>query len=1068
MSAGEFAPIFNTFVADARKVLKVPGTKAESSLYGQLEALLLGSLEVVDSNREYSAAQQPNADNVGIPDYRIARGGELAGWVEFKAVAGKRLEDLKGHDKEQRSRFVDGLHNLILTNGWQWELYQDGKRIGPQVTIGGPEYFDAGTLELQVSEADVRPLRDLIEAFVSSELAPYRTAEVAVAALASRAKALKSALIEVGSDGAGEHLRGLEADFRGLLFKNGKRFTWAKFVDSYVQIATFGALLWRLESRKPIGLSAQVALKQGVHPLLAQCLEILWSSGSRLPILDPLLEALCTTVNLVEPELFDRDDADSAKGQYVPDAIVHAYEPFFKAYDSAAREANGVYYTPVEVVQQIVEGVDVLLRTGLGRAGGVLDRDARFLDPAMGTGTFILGLANQVARDAEVEGLPADQMVHEIIVRQTAGFEVFAGPYAIAHQRIEALLESMGTPAVERLPLFLTDTLSAPNRGPVGSSGFGIAGAEIINERKEADRLKTAEEILVVLGNPPYERVRKEAGGFEPFAKSLLDHVAAATPKEHRRDLKSATDLYVAFWTWALWALQPSALRSAAVEAPTIDPAASHGIVAFVTNRTWILGASLVGLRSLVCAGAKEVWVYDLGGDGRGSAGAKSFAGGDANVFGIQTGVAIVWIVFDRDYAGASTVYYRRAYGQKAAKLRKLRESFTAEDYEVVARPTTTDAFVPVNWQNAKLATAPCLSELFAGEALTGFQTARDQKVYTPLGLEKDDVLGVVRLSPNSPRRFVGRIGEWSELKNAAERETAWKTAQSQRRKNSSPPSVETLDPSLMRRVLYRPLDFRWLYDDPQWVDWYRKDLHELYDVCAVASLVTLAGGQGAGPTVMHVNALMEQHCFRGSIGGKAVFPSLRWGARGSTTPGAAYLKWDFSGKVIDWLSGLGRPNDYRLAYDYVLAILSAPAYSASEWKALEVDKLRVPLSKDAVLVDEAARCGSLLRAAWELRAPAIGGVKWQGKYSSEHLGDARHSAGTILFANGRTLVGVPPEAWAFEVSGYRVLPSWFAARAGWTVSAARAREALAVVNSAAVLARSAKELDRVFQSASR
>src|SRR5699024_3791796 len=126
---------------------------------------------------------------------------------------------------------------------------------------------------------------------------------------------------------------------------------------SYVQIATFGLLLWRLEARSEVRLDSQVTLSQGLHPLLFQSLSILWSPAARLPILEPLLENLSRTVNLIDPDLFAPSAAVSG-ATYVPDPIIHAYEPFFAAYDRAARETNGVYYTPVEVVSHIVSGID--------------------------------------------------------------------------------------------------------------------------------------------------------------------------------------------------------------------------------------------------------------------------------------------------------------------------------------------------------------------------------------------------------------------------------------------------------------------------------------------------------------------------------------------------------------------------------------------------------------------------------------------------------------------------------------------------------------------------------------
>ena len=250
---------------------------------------------------------------------------------------------------------------------------------------------------------------------------------------------------------------------------------------------------------------------------------------------------------------------------------------------------------------------------------------ARFLDPAAGTGTFLLGLANEIAHEADKAGLPTDQVVHEVLTTRTSAFELFPGPYTIAHQRLEALLTLLGTPPTEaeNLPISPRGNNVLPLRSFDQSpmSGFGPAGDEILAERERADWIKTGQEILVVLGNPPYERVRTAAGGWDVFAGSLMQQVVDATPVDKRADLKSATDLFVAFWAWALWARRSPQERQSSAQAPVIDTRENHGIVADVTNRTWIIGPSLVGLRRLVRKGVREVWVYDLGGDARGGVG---------------------------------------------------------------------------------------------------------------------------------------------------------------------------------------------------------------------------------------------------------------------------------------------------------------------------------------------------------------------------------------------------------------------------------------------------------------
>lgn len=1065
----EFADLLDGLVTESRKVLAVEGTAAETSLYGPFETFLRRTVSLLaPGGASWIFIGQPRANDVGIPDFRANKATTLKGWVELKAVVGKDLGNLQGHDKRQKERFVAGLDNVIYTTGWQWELYRHGQQIGRTVVLGPSSMFDPNGLPYAVQDAARTELRELIENFAAAPGQSFTRAADAVRALAFRAKALKLALTEVGEAGAGQHLAALRSDFRALLYRNGLPFTWERFVDSYVQLATFGVLLWRLETGQTISLGNQVGIQPNMHPLLAQCLSILWQPASQPAIVQPLLEELCITVNDIDPALF-ASSSSAGKRKYITDPIVHAYEPFFQQYDPAAREAAGVFYTPTEIVAHIIDGIEDLLVSSLGRPDGLLDEHAKFLDPATGTGTFLLGLASAVAEAAQNAGLPADQMVKEVMTTRASAFELFPGPYTVAHQRLEVALKGFGATLTDRLPIYLADTLAAPESGTLGGSGFGLAGVEIKKEREEADKVKTAQDILVILGNPPYERIRQSTGGgFEPFASSLLEHLKTATPLDYRADLKSTRDLFVAFWLWSLWALQPPPLRLGTADAPTLKPQTDHGIIGFITNRTWISGRSLVGLRRLFRRGAKEIWVCDLGGDNRGAHGAKSWAGGDANVFGIQTGVAIVWGVFDRDYDDQPTVYYRRMYGKKPAKLGTLASGFARGDFEVIGGEDIAP-FLPNRWGNSPLATSPRLSELFAIQPETGNLTSRDTKTHSPIGVRPADVYAVTG-GKGGATVISGSLGEWSKL-GSNKRAEEWHTAQS-KRSRKTPPDPSQLSESRLRSYAYRPLDFRTLYDDDKWIDWPRPTLREVYgNDKRVWALVTIPKDQGRGPAAIHVDRLMDQHVYN-RRGAKGVYYLWRPYVTGHVLPDARTVVRDgqsctFSKMVYDWLDDIGRNAQVENAYDYILAVLSAPSYTADHWQALENDTLRVPLTHDPALFDQAAALGAQLREAWTLDLPRDPAVSWGGS-SSSPLGSlpSRAPSGALTFGNGRTLSGVTTDVWEWEVSGFRVLREWWKPRLGWMVTVSEAKEAIAVVSAIRRFLHLAGQLDGTLAAA--
>lgn len=1055
-----------------RAALKTPGSKPEISLYPAFD-MFMGDLALaLRPSHSVQITSQVGSTGLGVPDWRFDARGELLGWVELKAVRGKTLDTLTGHDQQQVTTFKDGLSNFILSNGWDWRLYRNGKEVG-HALLGSPGMFDPDGLPFVPTESAIDDLVLLFEQFFDAPSVDFATAADAVRALATRARAVRSVLESLGSEDAGPHLVGLMNDLKTVLFKNGQVFGWERFIDSYVQLAVFGTLLWRIDTGGEVALDRTVGVDYRLHPLLSSCLQIMWAPQSRPRDLEPLLEELCGTVNLISPELFSRK---SGARPYVADPIVHAYEPFFAAYDRASREEAGVYYTPAQVVAQIISGVGHILRHDLGRVDGLRDESTRYIDPATGTGTFLLGLANAVADEAIQEGLPPDQAVLDVITKRTSAFELFPGPYTIAHQRLEAALRGAhGASTIEEpLPIYLCDTLAAPATGQLPSSGFGQAGQALLDERRRSDEVKTTEDILVVFGNPPYERINeRKAGPLEDFARNLIELIADATPDEEKVNLKSTKDLYVAFWAWALWALQPPDQRQRTAAKPQIEPSGCTGMVAYITNRKWIIGSSLSGLRRLIRRGATEVYVLDLGGDGRGAHGAKSFAGGDANVFSIRTGVAIVWAVFGEAQGRSAQVHYRRLYGSKAAKLAELAHPFDPTLFEPV-NGSDTDGFLPLLWSQPMVGASPLLAELFSDPPALGMQSARDTSRVSPVGTLPEEVYAEQTVATGTRKlgtevRRVGRLAEWAALRSMAERQTAWTTEQTRRSKQDAP-EPRTLDVSKLRRFCYRPLDYRWVYDDPRWIDWYRPEMHEVFRSGAVPTIVTIEREHGAGPACLVTEGLMDQHSFN-NRGSRGVFHLWHPAAGSHASEGRVLVggkRIGYSRRLLGWLSDIGRPDAYEEAFHYLVALLHAPAYTERNWRALEVEGLRVPLSTDPELFDEAANQGRLVSEAWLLRAPRAPGLAWGGdERQGGALGKVRWEAGTLAFENGRQVTGVTSEAWAFQVSGYKVLPRWFEARKHWLVTTVGAKETLHVVSSASTLvdlyARSNDLLERVL-----
>jgi hypothetical protein len=138
--------------------------------------------------------------------------------------------------------------------------------------------------------------------------------------------------------------------------------------------------------------------------------------------------------------------------------------------------------------------------------------------------------------------------------------------------------------------------------------------------------------------------------------------------------------------------------------------------------------------------------------------------------------------------------------------------------------------------------------------------------------------------------------------------------------------------------------------------------------------------------------------------------------------------------------------------FAYVYGVLQAPAYARRFHEALRVGFPRVPFPARADLFAEVAWRGEELLAlhCLEREAAAAPGSRLVGAAGRSLLIDqvAHHAAAEELAVGGGARVShVSVEVWRFEVSGYRVLERWLAARRGLVFTRGDVAELLALVH---------------------
>jgi hypothetical protein len=928
------------------------------------------------------------------PDVGVTVGKLLTGHIELKAP-GKGAQPAKfkdPHDKGQAKKLASH-PNLVYTDGNEWALYREGTRVSKVVRASGDVRSD-GTLAYDASQAVA--LETLLRDFLGWQPIVPSTPGALARLLAPLTRLLREAVL-VALQRPESALSQLADEWRTVLFADADD---AQFADSYAQTVTYALLLARVEGEVDLQGHAADRLDRR-HGLLAQVLRVLAQKEARDEV-DVQVSLLERAIGAVDPvKLQKRGGAD---------LWLYFYEDFLSAYDARLRKQSGVYYTPPEVVEAQVALVAELLREEFDRELGFADEDVVVLDPAVGTGTYLLAAVDSGAEAAAIQGPGAQSERTSLMARNFYGFEILVGPYAVAQLRIaQRVLANGGTVPEEGLQVILTDTLESPYGGNEEKGTVPLFERRLAEENARARRVKAETPVLVCIGNPPYFRQV-----IDPEDQGLVERLGGwvrkrddDTPGILGDFLKDAPaistqalyNLYVYFWRWALWKV--------------FESAGHGGIVSFITPSSYLRGPGFAGMRRHMRALFDELWILDLGGDGRG-------ARQEENVFAILTPVAIA-IGYRRGDGSASSpakVHYARIRGTRAEKLEALRSVRVRDDV------TWADCFD--GWTQPFLPASegdyfdwPPLTDLFPWQH-SGAQWKRTW--------------------PIAPAAAT-LVERWSALLAAADRASAFRETRDRKigRRypplgggEPAPPSIDSLPadapapPSV--RYAYRSFDRQYALADSRLGDFLRPPLWSTLGPRQVYMTSLLTGLLGKGPAATAAAAVPDMHHFRGSFGAKDVIPLWRdaLGTRPNITDG-----------LLEALPHEATPEDL-LAYCY--ALLQAPSYTERFAEELELPGPRVPLTEDDALWARTVELGRELlwlhtygerfvppgqRAG---RVPpgtakyvtAIPGTP--AAYPRAHRYDAETQE---LRVGDGVFAPIAPEVRGFSVSGLDVVGSW-------------------------------------------
>jgi predicted helicase len=353
--------------------------------------------------------------------------------------------------------------------------------------------------------------------------------------------------------------------------------------------------------------------------------------------------------------------ADSRAKQ---DFVKRLYEDFYKTYDPNAADRLGVVYTPGEIVRFMIRGAEWLTEKHFGKT--LADEGVEILDPATGTGTFVVELLEhmQGAGPARLRAKYENELHAN---------EVAILPYYVANLNIENTFAVLNGGYAEFPGLVFVDTLDNTAGLGVFKGYQGDMFGGTSDENLERVKRQNAAKISVIIGNPPYNAWQSDYNARNPNRPyRRVDERIGQTYRRLSRaqNTNSLSDMYVRFWRWAS------------------DRLKEDGVIAMVTNRNFIEKVAFDGFRLSIAEEFAECWLMDLGGDVRAN---PRISGTKHNVFGIQTGVTIAFMVRKRAAKGFKLFYARRPEDETAAeKLAFLDKLQDFDRWQV--EPLTPDA----------------------------------------------------------------------------------------------------------------------------------------------------------------------------------------------------------------------------------------------------------------------------------------------------------------------------------------------------------------------------------------
>jgi predicted helicase len=995
--------VVSQYILEIQKVLS-SGDAREHAYRPAFQRLIEGL------SPDVQVINEPAYTGGNAPDFLFKRGNVPVSYAECKDVT----VDIA--DKEvvrQAERYVKAFGKILLTNYLEFQILDESGEV-VKVQIASKSGHS-----IVSHEENFAQFENLIKDYITPTTRTIRSAKKLAEIMASKARLVRDNSLAALEENKQSEIYSQYLAFKEVLIRD---LSPHEFADMYAQTLVYGLFVARYFDESLSDFSRHEAhdLLPSTNPLLKKFFghvagtdfdpKVAW-------MVDSLIEAYKST-NV--KELMHKEFENKQK-----DPVLHFYETFLSLYDQGLRKSRGVYYTPEPVVSFIVRSVDHLLKTKFSLEKGLADttkiehefkaqgadgrtkdgnkkvkeqiHKVQILDPAVGTGTFLNEVIHEIHHSFKGQEGRWNGYVAKELLPRLHGFELMMASYTMAHLKLGVTLKELGYEGKnERLSVWLTNSLEesvheVPNL---------FMSQWLTAESNEASKIKSEMPIMVVVGNPPYAvssmNPSKDENGKPTHIGALL--------QDYKKDLNerkiNLDDDYIKFIRFAENAIEKT----------------GSGIVAMITNNSFIDGVTHRQMRKHLMETFDEIYILDLHGSATKKEKAKD-GGKDENVFAIQQGVSINLFVKTKGASNAcARVHHAELLGTQAYKFEQLNAlNFATVNWTELNPDEQYAFFVPKDFGlQKKYDDGFSVNDIFI-EQNSGIESKNDFVVIKSVKSEMENFLFDIKnvsLDGIKSKYNILDTKNWNVVKALS--------------------SIDKITD--ISTISYRPFDNRYTLLNVESGGFlgrprYRTAKHFLKE--NVGLVFERLSPKNDFKNIFVCKGFADSHVL-GTAHCKGYFaPLYLYHEDGSKTPNLDTAIWN----KINEVAGETTPEDIL---DYIYAVLHSPKYRETYKEFLKIDFPRVPYPASQEEFLRLVAHGRHLRELHLLAPSAVREFITTFPVGGNNLVEKKYPEyrdGNVYINASQYFGNVPKEVWEFYIGGYQPAQKWLKDRRERTLS---------------------------------